>query len=280
MKRCLAVFTLLVFSLMTQAQSNFNTLQHYFNNPAIVLVASHRAVHHTLPENSIPAFQKAIEIGVDIIETDVKVSKDGIPFLLHDRTLNRTTNGRGNAEEYTLAELNTLYLKDSQGKLTSERIPTLEELLRLAKGKIYIDLDLKTDRLSPVVEMIRKMDMSAQVFFFDDDTTALAQVRQVNAADQLMPRAHSKTQAEELLSSFKPKLIHIDHSFYEAPVSELIKKQGARVWINALGEPDALVRKGQIEKGLSMVLDHGANVIQTDEPELLLKLLKERKLHP
>ena len=63
-----------------------------------VMVASHRAAHAKYPENSIDAIREAIRLQVDIIEIDVKVSKDGVPFLMHDRTMNRTTNGKGDPE--------------------------------------------------------------------------------------------------------------------------------------------------------------------------------------
>ncbi len=204
MKRFLLLLNLLMVSTVTQAQSDFNTLKGYFTKPEIVLVASHRAVHNSLPENSIPAFLQAIAIGVDIIETDVKVSKDGIPFLLHDKTLNRTTNGKGDAEACTLAELKALFLKDPKGRITTERIPTLEELLVLAKRKIYIDLDLKTDQLDPVIAMIQKTDMSSQVFFFDDDTTVLAHVKRANSTHQLMPELIPKVRPKRYLPNSNP----------------------------------------------------------------------------
>src|SRR5687767_2762637 len=66
-----------------------------------VMVAAHRAAHAKYPENSIDAIQEAIRLKVDIIEIDVKVSKDGVPFLMHDRTMDRTTNGKGDPEELT-----------------------------------------------------------------------------------------------------------------------------------------------------------------------------------
>lgn len=77
-------------------------------NSKNVLVASLRAVHHELPENSIPAIKEGIRLGVDIIETDVKISKDGIPMLMHDGKVDRTTNGKGNLEDQNYEELRKL----------------------------------------------------------------------------------------------------------------------------------------------------------------------------
>lgn len=75
-----------------------------------VLVASHRAVHHILPENSIPAVKEAIQLGIDIVEIDVKVTSDGVPVLMHDGKIDRTTNGKGNPETMTLEQLRSYHL--------------------------------------------------------------------------------------------------------------------------------------------------------------------------
>src|SRR6187431_1738990 len=104
-----------------------------------VLVAAHRAAHNVYPENSLKAIQASIKLGVDIIEIDVKVSKDGVPFLMHDRTMDRTTNGKGDPEELTWEELQKLHIVD-KGKSTSYKIPSLEQALELADGKILVDL--------------------------------------------------------------------------------------------------------------------------------------------
>lgn len=262
------------------SQQTAQAIRKRFSDPATVLVAAHRSVHNHYPENSLPAFQAALDAGVDIIETDVKVTKDGIPVLMHDRTINRTTNGKGDPETYTYAELNQCFLKDAQGQLTAYKIPTLEELLRLTKGKILIDLDMKTDKLEPVLQVIRKTGTEKQVIFFDDDVTMLKRIEQADPNYMLMPRAHSQATADSLLTLFKPEVVHIDFTFYNPTVTNRIKQNSARVWINALGDPDRLLKSGQTEQALTSLLGNGANIIQTDEPELWLKTLKARRLHP
>lgn len=241
-----------------------------------VLVASHRAVHHILPENSIPAVEEAIRLGIDIIEIDVKVTTDGVPVLMHDGKINRTTNGQGDPEEMSFAQLQQYNLV-VKGEKTPHKIPTLEQILRLAKGKILVDLDLKTDRLAAVIDIVKKTGTEDIVFFFDSDYNSLKYVDNVSKKYMLMPRAHSLAMADSALTLFKPEVVHIDFSFYTPEVTQLIKKRGARIWINALGKIDVLLRNGQHEEALQQLLQHGANIVQTDEPELLMKLLKEKK---
>lgn len=261
------------------ASAQLRELKKTFARPAYVLVASHRALHNQHPENSLPAFRAAVDAGIDIIETDVKVTKDGVPVLMHDRTINRTTTGTGDPEKYTLAELRQFHLKVGD-KVTSEKIPTLEEALNVTKGRAYVDLDIKTDKIEPVLAVIRKTGTIGEVFFFDDDFQMLSKIDKADKKYMIMPRAHSYASADSALALFKPEIVHIDFDFYDRKVTGLIRRKKARVWINALGEPDQALRAGKTTEALDKLLANGANVIQTDEPALLLKLLKEKGLHP
>ncbi len=244
-----------------------------------VMVAAHRAAHNGYPENSISAIKHAINLGVDIVELDVKTTKDGIPVLMHDGTIDRTTNGSGKPENYTLLELKTFRLKMKDGTLTNETIPTLEEALKVVLGNIMVDIDLKTDNLEPIVRVIRKTETEKQVFYFDNDYIALKEVRYLDKTSLLMPRAYSFEMADSALKLFSPQVVHIDPSFYTSEVTNLIRTGNARIWINALGEPDEMIRKGSIEIAMDSLLLYGANIIQTDEPALILKYLKTKKLH-
>lgn len=244
-----------------------------------ILVASHRATHNVYPENSLEAIRKSIEIGVDIIEIDVKVSKDGIPFLMHDRTMNRTTTGKGDPEELTWEELQQFFIVN-KGERTSLKIPTLEDALELADGKILVDLDLKTDRIKEVMEIVKRTDTKEIVFFFDSDYDVLSRVQAADKEFMIMPRAYSTAQADSAITVFDPPVVHIDFSFYNADCVQLIKNSSARVWINALGECDADIRAGKTKRALKKILSYGANVIQTDEPELLLKALEKSGYRP
>ena len=273
-----SIFTslLLIYSLIAVGQSNVSVIKRNFldHRSSVVLVASHRAVHHEFPENSVPAVREAIRLGVDIAEIDVKVSKDGIPFLMHDGKLDRTTTGKGDPESYTFAELRELRLV-ANGKVTEERIPSLKEILELAKGNILLDLDLKTDRIVPIVEAVRSTQTSDIVFFFDSDYTMLAQVDSMDKKLMIMPRAYSYSMADSSLTRFQPEVVHIDSKFYTPEVVKLIKDHRARIWINALGKTDHEIRTGRATEAIEALLKGGANVIQTDEPERVLKALAQ-----
>lgn len=107
-------------------------------------IIAHRGASATHPECTLAAIRRAIEVGADVVEVDVRTSKDGVLFLLHDPTLDRTTDGSGLASERTIAELKKL---DAGVRFDEafrgERIPTLREALELGRGKIDVLLDLK-----------------------------------------------------------------------------------------------------------------------------------------
>ncbi len=244
-------------------------------NSDYVMVAAHRAAHKLHPENSISAIKHAIELGVDIVELDVKTTKDGIPVLMHDGTVDRTTNGTGKVKDYTLAELKALSLKMPDGTITEETIPTFEEALRVIHGNIMVDIDLKTDNVRPIVGAVERTGTNSQVFYFDNDYDLLNEILDLEESSMIMPRAYSYEMADSALKRFSPQVVHIDPSFYTPEVGKLIANGNARIWINALGIPDAMIRKGDIDKAMSNLLQYKANIIQTDEPELLLNYLRK-----
>ena len=263
------------------AQQGAESVRRHFFDPSsgVVLVAAHRAPHKNHPENSLDAIREAIEIGIDIAEIDVKVSKDGVPFLMHDHNLDRTTTGKGEAESYTWEQLQQFFIVD-KGKTTALKIPTLEEALRIAKDHLMVDLDLKTSRIEDVIRVVNKVGANDIVIFFDSDFKILSQVREADNDFIIMPRAHSTAEADSVIDVFDPPVVHIDFSFYTRETTRLISESNARIWINALGKWDAKIRKRKANRAIRKLTVYGANVIQTDEPERLLSGLRKKGLHP
>lgn len=109
-------------------------------------IVAHRGASAERPECTLPALQRAIEAGATAVEIDIRTSKDGVLFLLHDATLDRTTDGNGLASALTIAELKKLDAGSwFDAKYRDQRIPTLREALELCKGKIDVLLDLKEE---------------------------------------------------------------------------------------------------------------------------------------
>ncbi|MEN8226740.1 MAG: glycerophosphodiester phosphodiesterase family protein [Bacteroidota bacterium] len=245
-----------------------------------VLVAAHRSVHNRgCPENSVSAIRSAIELGVDIVELDVRLTRDSVPVLMHDETIDRTTNGNGKVSDYTLAELKEFRLKREGGSLSGETIPTFTEALEAALDRIMVDIDLKTDQVVPIVKAVKETETQLQVFYFDSNYKLLNEICNLDEHAMIMPRAYSLEMADSAIQLFAPPVVHIDPSFYSAEVTELIRINNARIWINALGLPDLRIRLGFPGKAVKRLIRHGANILQTDEPEKLLAYLRSEGLH-
>jgi glycerophosphoryl diester phosphodiesterase len=132
------------------------------------------------PENTMASFERALELGADWIELDVHLSRDERLIVIHDETLERTTNGRGLVRDHTLAELRSLDAGDGQ------RIPTLEEVLEWAKRRgTSVDIEIKNAPLyyegieRRVVAALNESGMADQVIVISFDHPAVQRVKQL-----------------------------------------------------------------------------------------------------
>lgn len=133
---------LLADSLLEETNSMIERLEH---NPTFA-VAGHRGYSSAYPENTLLAFQEAFQLGVDMVEFDLQLSKDGAVIVMHDQTLDRTTNGHGRLSDYSLAELKQLDAGSWFGSaFEGLKIPTLKELCELLKEypKVLLNVEIK-----------------------------------------------------------------------------------------------------------------------------------------
>lgn len=116
-----------------------------------MLKIAHRGAVAYAPENTLAAFHRALEAHVDMIELDVRLCKTGEPIVIHDPTVDRTTNGKGKVKDLSLEEIKRLHIKHTQ----QEKIPTLEEVLHVLAGKTIINIDIKTRAaVQPVTNLL------------------------------------------------------------------------------------------------------------------------------
>lgn len=144
---------LLVFLLLA-------SMQTFAQKP---LVTAHRGASGYAPENTIAAVKRALEIGVDRIEVDVQQTLDGVVVCLHDKTLNRTTNGEGKVGKMTFAELSQILAnKGFEDQFPTEKVPTLDAVFELLDGQTQFVIEIKAGRSTypeiedNVVRLIKK----------------------------------------------------------------------------------------------------------------------------
>ena len=131
----------------------------YKENEDRIIIMGHRGAAAVAPENTLLSVAKAIEIGVDAVEIDVRLTKDRELVVIHDASVDRTTNGRGPVSQYELRDIKTL----DAGR--GERIPTLQEVVDLVGGQVTLVVELKEEETEKkVVELIRKNHFEQQVY--------------------------------------------------------------------------------------------------------------------
>ncbi|MDQ0878678.1 glycerophosphoryl diester phosphodiesterase [Paenibacillus sp. V4I3] len=146
---------------------------------------AHRGYPKKVPENTIASFQAALDLSYSHLELDVQLTKDGVPVVIHDTTVNRTTNGRGRVMEFTFDELRKLDAGAGQ------RIPTLEEVLQLAKGKAKVDIELKqSGNMYPgleqkVLDVVHSCGVNDQVFVTSFDHYSIVRMRELSREIEL-----------------------------------------------------------------------------------------------
>ncbi len=125
---------------------NMRQLQEYFryDQKKPVIISGHRGgMMPGYPENCIESCEKTLTLMPSFFEIDPRLTKDSVIVLMHDDTIDRTTNGKGKVSDFTLEELRQFYLKDREGKVTPYRIPTLEEMMEWGQGKTVFNFDNK-----------------------------------------------------------------------------------------------------------------------------------------
>lgn len=278
MKKVISIIICLCLVLtQVSAQNTFtrlDTIKQVFlhSDTNIVMIAAHRGAHLKAPENSLKSFTNAIALGIDIIELDIRCTKDNKLVIMHDRTVDRTTNGKGEVSQLTLQEIKQLKLKHN-GAVTTETVPTLEEALLHVKGEILVDLDIKSSEcINDIIRTVEATNTKDQCIFFVGSTEHLKMLYQYDPTIKVLARSHNIKEIESYFTIAKVAAIHIDDNHHTKHVVDFITQNNGRTWVNALGDTDKEVEKGNIN-AFGNILKFGANIIQTDQPELLKKYL-------
>ena len=143
----------------------------------MVQIIGHRGARGLEPENTMRSFRKALELAVDYVECDVHMTRDGLIILMHDHTVDRTTNGAGPVNGFTFDEIRLLDAGEGQS------VPTLQELLDLVRGKAKLHIELKDEAaVEPTIRCVEKNGMEAEVFLTSGNSETLRRVRDLNAS--------------------------------------------------------------------------------------------------
>jgi glycerophosphoryl diester phosphodiesterase len=263
-------------------------------NAEKVLVVAHRGDWRNAPENSLQAIENCIEMGVDMVEIDVRMTRDSQLVVIHDATLDRTTTGKGKVADWTLDSLKTLFLRNGANHPTHHHIPTLEEAMLTAKGKILVNLDKCYNYFDKAYQILEKTGTTDHVVM--KGKVPMEQVKtefgEYLSKVPFMPIVDlHNPDAEKIIAEYQRELkpVAFEVLFKDESPALLndfhqIRKNDSRVWVNTLWESlnagyEDDMAVDNPDKVYGWLIDKGVNMIQTDRPELLLEYLRTKNLH-
>lgn len=262
--------------------SNYDEfLAAFHKNEHPFYTVAHRGMWGPAPENSLSAIQNCIDEGIYLIELDFQKTKDGHLVLLHDRSVDRMTNGTGEVSSFDLVNLQSLSLKEGIGgphaRLTDEKIPTFLEALSLMKGKAMINADKSWDFRHKIFEIMAEADAFHEVLLKSREPVGKV-LEFFQTHKRMLHYMHliddsNLSQLDELLANCPLSAIEVlFHSEYDQAISkETVRKIRTRtnVWCNALddganaGHDDSMSLLDP-DQGWGWLLERGVNIIQTD----------------
>ena len=265
-----------------------------------IVVASHRGDWRNYPENSIPAIESVIRMGVDIMELDVKMTKDSILILMHDKTIDRMTNGKGRVCDITYDSLMTFNMRRAHNIVTDTlKVPTLREALLCCKDRILVNVDHAYPYYEQIVKLTEELGVAGQVLMkskssidkVNEDTQKYgSRMLYMPVVDVNKPKG-KKLFAEYLEKGVVPMAFELCWQYPGEEIDECVKQvhqMGSKIWVNTiwaslcggLGNDDdaALAAKNPADV-YGQYIDMGVSMIQTDRPEMLLDYLRSIGRH-
>lgn len=238
------------------------------------MVCAHRGFKKFAPENTIAAYAGAIVLGADAVEIDVRETKDEVLVVMHDDTVDRTTDGTGSVADFTLEEIKNLRVGeglDDQGM--PYRVPTFGEVVEFTREKTLVDLDVKTGRMDLVAAEFAAYDAYGHVFARKGSYEDLETLKSLDDRIVIMPDIHSADEIPMLDEKFSPVIVELQADSTDELV-DAIHAAGMKAFVDVLGPADVLGAIGCDPSGWAVPAEAGVDMLQTDAPHLLAPYFK------
>lgn len=221
----------------------------------------HRGARGYAPENTLASIKKALELGVDGIEFDVYALYDGTVIVIHDKTVDRTTNGKGDIEKKTLKEIKQL---DAGNK---EKIPTLHEVLDVVNRKAIVNIELKGKGTAMPVANIINTYVKEKAWKYNDFLVSSFNHQELQAFNKILPQVRIGVlitfinriflQPERYKKDFSAYSLHLWEKFTTKSVVKKIHKHGLKVFVYTVNE----------ETSIEKMKTFGVDCIISDYPD-------------
>lgn len=235
------------------------------------LVIAHRGNRVAAPENTVVALRQAVDLGADGLEIDVRVTRDGVPILMHDATLERTTTGRGRVDEVAMGEIRGLSVRGPGGSAAAKvPVPTLEEVLDQFRATPLV-LDVKVgSAVDETLRLIRKFGLAGRVVVGADDSDISARLYRsgvpacASRVDALLLVPFSFTGITPPAGNYS--VLSISPHFFGLPIpvrrmTEAARRRGLPTHVWTVNEPEEA----------KQLWSFGVTAVITDDPAAILR---------
>lgn len=247
----------------------------------VPLIIAHRGASGSAPENTLAAVNKALEIGVDMVEIDVHQTKDKEIVVIHDNTVNRTTNGRGRVRDYSLKHLKALDAGSwFSSEFKNERVPALAEVIKLVKGKAELLIEIKSSGAYPgieeiIIKILEENDFVKQCVIHCFNSVSLKKIRTHHPEVRIQKLVLGNIFFLPLHIDYRPQLGHYhhydfvsginpNHKYINEMMLKKIQQKGQTVYVWTQND----------EEKMKELISLGVDGIITDYPEKLKKIIQ------
>lgn len=244
------------------------------------MVIAHRGFSGKAPENTLVAIEQAIELGADMVEVDVTLTADGHVVVIHDETLDRTTNGRGPVLETSLEAIRSL---DAgawfDARFAGEKVPTLSEVLELTRDRILLNVEIKHEAVGEGAEggiaqkvdtLVRGRGMTETVIVSSFDPRPLGHLRELGSeiatASLYAEELHRGMRPSEVIAQVGAAAFNVSGRHLDEAMLADARQNGIKVSVYTINE----------EADMERLLALGVGALFTDRPDRLLELLRRR----
>jgi glycerophosphoryl diester phosphodiesterase len=273
MKKISSVWLALVLlaPFVARAADRPSTIDQFLEPGGRTRVIAHRGFSGAAPENTLAAVRAAIEIGADMVEVDVTLSADGHLIVIHDESVDRTTDGVGAVSELTLVELQRL---DAGAwfapRFAGERLPTLEAVLAEAEGRILLNVEIKSEAVGrgivdKVAAAVRARRMTREVIVSSFAPAALEQMHaaapEIRTAVLYNPDSHAGRDPVAIVRDLGASAFNIKRTRLTGTMLRRCREAGIPVAVYTVNSP----------RRLEKLVDRGVHAVFTDHPDRMLE---------
>jgi glycerophosphoryl diester phosphodiesterase len=237
-------------------------------------VSAHRGAVKFAPENTLAAIDKAIELGADIVEMDIRETKDGVLVIHHDSTLGRTNDGSGSVSSKTLEELKRLDAGSwFDENFAGERIPTLKEALATLQGRARPDIDFKAGTPEKLIPLLHEFGFTEGVSLYCNNLEIRKEILDLDNKILARPKLyHGAWSLPALIEEWDPPIVNVEWADLTEDLVRDIHLAGKKAFVNVHSRHDTPYK-------IQVAIDSGADIVQADSLDILVSMLRDRGLH-